>query len=424
MALRPRCLGSSDGWYWIVPCVGHGEELRRDDQRDERHDLEVRREGAERLHHRRVAERSRADQREPGREGGLRQRVRPRALRRGVDRHHVVAPLRAAPRARPCRRPAGRAPRYASCLLVVTAAPAAAGGSASSRSGWYPMKAGRIGAARSSARRACGHGQERAHHHRALRGLTDLSARLLRRLDERGLLSPVVVDADTRYRVLRPRARRASRASSTSDARWDSPSTSSADLIASRRAWRPAQSSGAAPRDRGREARRAEPPVSVCSTASSSAATGCCGTNVGIKDAPAVLVMSATGSERRTHPHDPWALEHALRRVGARAAVTDRPPGRGARRRTASSCTTRIWPGTTRWSFEVCIPVPRPSARGPGSRVPRSCRPRASHSSPSAALRHDLERPRRTGSPGSTSTDIDAAGPVREVGIVVGRRHR
>ena len=20
--LRPRCLGSSDGWYWIVPCVG------------------------------------------------------------------------------------------------------------------------------------------------------------------------------------------------------------------------------------------------------------------------------------------------------------------------------------------------------------------------------------------------------------------
>ena len=22
IALRPRCLGSRDGWYWIVPCVG------------------------------------------------------------------------------------------------------------------------------------------------------------------------------------------------------------------------------------------------------------------------------------------------------------------------------------------------------------------------------------------------------------------
>ena len=118
-----------------------GEELRRDDERDEGHDLEVRREGAERLHDGRVAERSRADQREPGRFGGLRQRVRPRALRGGVDRRPRRRPARAAPRARPCRRPAGRAPRSASAPPRRDRRPVTAGGSPYSRSGWYPKTA-------------------------------------------------------------------------------------------------------------------------------------------------------------------------------------------------------------------------------------------------------------------------------------------
>jgi effector-binding domain-containing protein len=43
--------------------------------------------------------------------------------------------------------------------------------------------------------------------------------------------------------------------------------------------------------------------------------------DVALKDQPALLVMSAAGSVPRAHPHDPWALEHALRRVGARVVV-------------------------------------------------------------------------------------------------------
>ncbi len=48
--------------------------------------------------------------------------------------------------------------------------------------------------------------------------LTDLSPRFLRKLDERGLLSPVLVDPDSRYRYY-SHARRAPRPSSTSGAR-------------------------------------------------------------------------------------------------------------------------------------------------------------------------------------------------------------
>ena len=72
---------------------GHGEELLRDDQRDERHDLEVRRERAEPLDHRGIAERRRADERQPGGGRGFGQRIGPLAFRRGVHRHDIVAAL-------------------------------------------------------------------------------------------------------------------------------------------------------------------------------------------------------------------------------------------------------------------------------------------------------------------------------------------
>ena len=91
MALRPRCRGSSDGWYWMVPCVGTARNSGRHDQRDEGHHLEVGRERAELLHHRRVAERRRADERQPGGRGRLRERVLPLPRGRGVDGDDLVA---------------------------------------------------------------------------------------------------------------------------------------------------------------------------------------------------------------------------------------------------------------------------------------------------------------------------------------------
>ena len=42
----PRYFGSSDGWYWIVPCFGMFDELLRRELQHERHDAEV---GVERL---------------------------------------------------------------------------------------------------------------------------------------------------------------------------------------------------------------------------------------------------------------------------------------------------------------------------------------------------------------------------------------
>ena len=43
----PRYLGSSEGWYWIVPCFGHLHEILRRELQHEGHDADV---GAEPLH--------------------------------------------------------------------------------------------------------------------------------------------------------------------------------------------------------------------------------------------------------------------------------------------------------------------------------------------------------------------------------------
>ena len=53
--------------------------------------------------------------------------------------------------------------------------------------------------------------------------------------------------------------------------------------------------------------------------------------DVALKDAPAVLVVSAAARCAARRPHDPWALEAALRRVGAARGPAHRPPGRRAR---------------------------------------------------------------------------------------------
>ena len=166
IALRPRCRGRSEGWYWIVPCVGHGQEPRRDDQRDEGHHLEV---GRETRGTAPATAGSRNDagrtQRQPGGQRGLRQRVLPRALRRGVHRHHVVAPLEQ-------RLEHGLAEGLLAVhhdphasLLASPSLPRRLRPAAGSMLPHRPCAVAR----RRSERVPCAHGQGRAHPHRALR---------------------------------------------------------------------------------------------------------------------------------------------------------------------------------------------------------------------------------------------------------------
>jgi DNA-binding transcriptional MerR regulator/effector-binding domain-containing protein len=187
--------------------------------------------------------------------------------------------------------------------------------------------------------------------------LTDLSPRLLRRLGERGLLSPELVDPDTRYRYYSLGQTRVAglihlgrQMGLTVDQLSDLIAASEAgDLHSHLERHREAVAAKLAEQSRllrvlDRELERGD---------------GLMQYDVAIKDVPAVLVMSAAGSVRRTHPHDPWALEFALRRVGARAAVQiarqgEEPDVHGI----------ILYHSDLAWddemSFEVCIPLAHP----------------------------------------------------------------
>jgi DNA-binding transcriptional MerR regulator len=149
--------------------------------------------------------------------------------------------------------------------------------------------------------------------------LTDLSPRLLRRLDERGLLSPAVVDPDTRYRYYAIGQTRVAglihlgrQMGLTID--------QLAGLIA-------AADHGDLhehlARHREIVARKLAEQSRLLRLLDQELARddGLTTYDVALKEAPPVLVVSAAGSVRRTHPHDPWALEGALRRVGARTIL-------------------------------------------------------------------------------------------------------
>ena len=99
IALGPRWRGSSDGWYWIVPCVGAFSTALGDHEDHERHDHEVGLEPGE-LGGRVVGlERLGLAQLEARLARGLGERVgRPALLvGRAVDRDDVLARARAAP---------------------------------------------------------------------------------------------------------------------------------------------------------------------------------------------------------------------------------------------------------------------------------------------------------------------------------------
>jgi DNA-binding transcriptional MerR regulator len=192
--------------------------------------------------------------------------------------------------------------------------------------------------------------------------LTDLSPRLLRRLDERGLLSPVFVDPDTRYRYYGLGQTRVAglihlgrQMGLTVD--------QLADLIAASEAGdlhrhleRHREAVAAELAEKGRLLRLLDRELER--------GDGLLRYEVGIKDTPAVLVMSATGSVRRSHPHDPWALEHALRRVGARAAAQITRQGEAPDAHGIILYHSDL--AQDDMEFEVCIPVSHPLPECPG----------------------------------------------------------
>ena len=193
--------------------------------------------------------------------------------------------------------------------------------------------------------------------------LTDLSPRFLRKLDERGLLSPVRVDPDSRYRYYSHAQTRAAalihlgrQIGLKTDQLADLlAATEEGDLRSHLERHREVVAAQLAEKSRllrllDRELARGEGLLSF---------------EVTLKEQPALLVMSAAGSTPRTHPHDPWALETALRRVGAAAAIQIARQGEEPERHgvilyhSDFSVDDEI-------SFEVCIPVPGPLPGCPG----------------------------------------------------------
>ena len=108
---------------------------------------------------------------------------------------------------------------------------------------------------------------------------------------------------------------------------------------------------------------------------------------------PSVLVVSAAGSVRRTHPHDPWALEGALRRVGARAVLHIARQGVEPDEHAIILYHTDL-ARDDEISFEVCIPVLRRLPEGAGVECKELPAERAGLHHVQRPLRHHLERTR------------------------------
>jgi DNA-binding transcriptional MerR regulator len=144
--------------------------------------------------------------------------------------------------------------------------------------------------------------------------LTDLSPRLLRKLDERGLLSPAYVDPDTRYRyydygqIRRGNLIRLCR-------QLQLPLGEIRELLLaddpgalrplleqhrSRITRRLAEQARALELLEQELGRSTQPLAYVCS----------------VKDVPAQMVAGARGSAARSRPHDPWDLEAAIQLAG------------------------------------------------------------------------------------------------------------
>jgi DNA-binding transcriptional MerR regulator len=193
--------------------------------------------------------------------------------------------------------------------------------------------------------------------------LTDLSPRFLRKLDERALLSPVHVDPDSRYRYYAPDQVRlasllhlARQLGMTVDQLGDVVSAYRSGRL---RPYLELQRAAVETRlaEQGRllrlldlELERGGRPLAY---------------DVALKDKPGLLVMSAAGSVPRVHPHDPWALEDALRHTGARAAAHLAHLGETPDRHPVILYGMDL-SRDDEFTFEVCFPIAAPLSEGEG----------------------------------------------------------
>jgi DNA-binding transcriptional MerR regulator len=186
--------------------------------------------------------------------------------------------------------------------------------------------------------------------------LTDLSPRFLRKLDERGLLSPVYVDPDSRYRYYALQQTRLAglihlgrQMGMTLDQMGDLVEAYEAgELHPYLERQRAAVASGLAEQARllrllDQELHRSGRPLAY---------------EIVLKDVPPLLVMSSAGSVKRTHPHDPWALERALRRVGAQVMLHIARQGEEPARHPIVLYDTDLARDED-ITFEVCFPIAR-----------------------------------------------------------------
>jgi DNA-binding transcriptional MerR regulator len=193
--------------------------------------------------------------------------------------------------------------------------------------------------------------------------LTDLSPRFLRKLDERGLLSPLHVDPDSRYRYYATEQVRL--ASLIHLARQLGMTVDQLDEVVDA-----FDSGGLRPYlERQRvavEARMKEDGRLLRLLDLELERDGLPLTyGVSLKDTPALVVMSGSGSVPRVHPHDPWALEHALRRVGTRVAAHISKHGETPDLHPVILYATDL-SRDDEHTFEVCFPVAAPLPEGEG----------------------------------------------------------
>lgn len=193
--------------------------------------------------------------------------------------------------------------------------------------------------------------------------LTDLSPRFLRKLDDRGLLSPVSVDPDSRYRYYSVHQTRLAglihlgrQMGLTVDQLGDLVEAYDADeLHPYLERQRTAVAARLAEQARllrllDQELGRGGRPLAY---------------RISLKETPELLVMSGAGSLRRTHPHDSWALESALRKVGANVKLHIARQGEEPARHPVILYDTDLARDED-ITFEVCFPVARelPEAGG------------------------------------------------------------
>ena len=317
MALRPRCRGSSDGWYWIVPRVGAA--------RSSAGTMSVTnamtcRSGA----NPRNSSSTAGPFNDAGRTSGS--PAASAASASGSGRPPSGGPYTATTSS-PRSSSASSTALPKACWPCTTirmrpswSSPARRGLAAAGQPGCYRIASARCPTAARSPPSAYPAAMDKdglIPIGRFAR-LTDLSPRFLRKLDERGLLCPVHVDPDSHYRYYAPDQTRL--ASLLHLARQLGMTVDQLDDVVAafesgrlrpylerRRAAVEARLAEDARLLRllDRELERGEAPMVY---------------DVALKDVPALLVLSAGGSVPRVHPHDPWALEDALRHVGSRVA--------------------------------------------------------------------------------------------------------